>query len=102
MTHVVFLFDLSLYVHTLRLVGWVCRRINPCCGALRNGSLAACRGALVAGQASLPFSAQPLELLSGLEIEQGCCQYRKGSSACKFSIQGARSFEENNLIKRKL
>jgi len=31
-------------------------------------------GALAAGQATLPFSAQPLELLSGLETGQGRCQ----------------------------
>jgi hypothetical protein len=64
---------------------------------LRNGSLAACWGCCCR-QDTLPLLVQPLELLSGLETEQGRNQSRRGSFACRFSIQELKSFEENNFV----
>ena len=54
-------------------------------------------------KATLPLSTRPLELLSGLETEQGCCQLRKGPLACRFSIHRAGpSRTITSYIKRKL
>ena len=39
-------------------------------------------------KATLPLSTRPLELLIGLETEQGHCQLRKGPFACRLSYIG--------------
>ena len=53
-------------------------------------------------KATLPLSTRPLELLSGLETEQGRCQSREGPFACRFSIQRTRSPRGITLYKKEI
>ena len=127
MMHVVSLFDLSL-MSTLRLLGRLAGaqtqggvlRTDPHwpagCACGRANHLTALNAAagtveLDSSQnrercqvrkATLPLSTRPLELLSGLETEQGCCQLPEGPFACRFSIQRTRSPRGITLYKKEI